>query len=181
MRNLFSDWLKRQCGIIDRNGDDMMNYLLMKVDYLSERVVYLESENKKLLSDIVDLNRDLENAKSDFKSDLEELDRSVDNIKSDVEMGNFNYIWEVLDELQRDYKDLEVPDESDIRDIIQRELDALEPEQAQLETEDADNIRKMVVNTMSDLMEHRVRIHSHTIWKKIGTAVEEIIEEHTNI
>jgi hypothetical protein len=132
MKGLFSKWLKRQCGVIDDAGTNRLNYLIMKVDYLSEKVVTLETEKKQLMSDIISL----ENTQSDYESELGNLERLIESLSNDVESGNFNYIWEKLDDVYEDVKSMEVPTMEDIRYIVGQEMENTPDESSLFDTEE---------------------------------------------
>lgn len=180
MRNLFSNWLKRQTGVIDEAGTNRLNYLIMKADYLSDKVQSLEMENKQLMNDIISL----QNSQSDYETELGEIDRKVENVSSDVEDGNFNYIWEKLDEVCNNVDNLETPTEEDIRDLIQQETEDLYANKnlATPDDEDGvDNIRTMVVNIINDVIEHRIRTHSHSVWTKIDELVKDVLDKEAQV
>lgn len=180
MRDLFKNWLKRQTGAIDENGVDRLNYLTMKADYLSEKVQSLELENKQLMNDIISL----QNSQSDYEEELGDIDRRVENVSNDVENGNFNYIWEKLDEVCDDMRDLEVPTSEDIREIIHQETEDLYDSMNRNSPEDdneADNIRTMVVNIINDVIEHRIRTHSNKVWTKIEELVSDVLKEDASL
>lgn len=180
MKNLFSNWLKRQTGVIDESGTNRLNYLLMKADYLSEKVQALELEKKQLMNDIISL----QNSQSDYEVELGDIDRKVENVSSDVENGNFNYIWEKLDDVCSDVEGLEIPTGEDIRDIIQQETEDLYAEKDLRTPEDeneTDSIRTMVVNIINDVIEHRIRTHSNSVWTKIDELVKDVLDKEAQV
>ena len=146
MKESFSNWLKRQCGVMDDAGTDRLNYLIMKVDYLSDKVQTLEMEKKQLMSDIISL----ENTQSEYESELGNLERAIESVSSDVESGNFNYIWEKLDDVCDDVGSMEVPTTEDIRDIINQEMENIQNELSFFDAEEEgqlDNTQTTAVNT----------------------------------
>ena len=167
-------------GVIDESGTNRLNYLLMKADYLSDKVQALELEKKQLINDIISL----QNSQSDYESELGDIDRKVENVSSDVENGNFNYIWEKLDDVCRDVEGLEIPTGEDIRDIIQQETEDLYAEKDLRTPEDeneTDNIRTMVVNIINDVIEHRIRTHSNSVWTKIDELVKDVLDKEAQV
>lgn len=113
--------IKEKLGLIDKNGVDRMNYLLMKVDYLSTE---LNEAKEKILN----LERDLSsvyNVQSDLKTDISMNEDEIDSIKGSLEEHSLPYLWEIVDDNKDFIKNLEVLDNYHVRDIVKQELEAL--------------------------------------------------------
>ena len=119
--NSIKYWIKERLGLIDKNGIDRINYLLMKVDYLSTE---LNEAKEKILN----LERDLSsvyNVQSDLKTDISMNEDEIDSVKGSLEENSLPYLWEIVDENKDFIKNLEVLDDYHVRDIIKQELEAL--------------------------------------------------------
>lgn len=119
--NSIKYWIKERLGLIDKNGTDRINYLLMKVDYLSTE---LNEAKEKILN----LERDLSsvyNVQSDLKTDISMNEDEIDSVKGSLEENSLPYLWEIVDENKDFIKNLEVLDDYHVRDIIKQELEAL--------------------------------------------------------
>lgn len=119
--NSIKYWIKERLGLIDKNGIDRINYLLMKVDYLSTE---LNEAKEKILN----LERDLSsvyNVQSDLKTDISTNEDEIDSVKGSLEENSLPYLWEIVDENKDFIKNLEVLDDYHVRDIIKQELEAL--------------------------------------------------------
>lgn len=122
-------WIKEKLGLIDKGGVDRINYLLMKVDYLSTELNEAKGQILSLEKDISGIH----NEQFDIKETVNTNEYDIDNLKSDLENHNIPYLWEITDENKSFIRDIEIPDEYHIREIIKLELDALkstnDPEQ----------------------------------------------------
>lgn len=119
--NSIKYWIKEKLGLIDNNGIDRINYLLMKVDYVSTE---LNEAKEKILN----LERDLSsvyNVQSDLKTDISMNEDEIDSVKSSLEEHSLPYLWEIVDDNKDFIKNLEVLDDYHVRDIIKQELEAL--------------------------------------------------------
>ena len=119
--NSIKYWIKERLGLIDKNGIDRINYLLMKVDYLSTE---LNEAKEKILN----LERDLSsvyNVQSDLKTDISMNEDEIDSIKGSLEEHSLPYLWEIVDDNKDFIKNLEVLDNYHVRDIVKQELEAL--------------------------------------------------------
>lgn len=114
--------IKEKLGLIDKNGVDRMNYLLMKVDYLSTELNEAKEKILKLEQDISSIY----NVQSDLKTDVSMNEDEIDSIKGSLEEHSLPYLWEIVDENKDFIKNLEVLDENHIREIIKQELEALQ-------------------------------------------------------
>ena len=115
-------WIKEKIGLIDKNGVDRMNYLLMKVDYLSTELNEAKEKILKLEQDMSSIY----NVQSDMKTDISMNEDEIDTIKGNLEEHSLPYLWEIVDENKDFIKNLEVLDEHHVRDIINQELEALQ-------------------------------------------------------
>jgi chromosome segregation ATPase len=115
-------WIKEKIGLIDKNGVDRMNYLLMKVDYLSTELNEAKEKILKLEQDMSSIY----NVQSDMKTDISMNEDEIDTIKGSLEEHSLPYLWEIVDENKDFIKNLEVLDEHHVRDIINQELEALQ-------------------------------------------------------
>ena len=120
--NRIKYWIKEKIGLIDKNGVDRMNYLLMKVDYLSTELNEAKEKILKLEQDISSIY----NVQSDMKTDISMNEDEIDTIKGSLEEHSLPYLWEIVDENKDFIKNLEVLDEYHVRDIINQELEALQ-------------------------------------------------------
>lgn len=115
-------WIKEKIGLIDKNGVDRMNYLLMKVDYLSTELNEAKEKILKLEQDISSIY----DSQSYIRTDVSMNEDEIDSIKGSLEEHSLPYLWEIVDENKDFIKNLEVLDENHIRDIIKQELEALQ-------------------------------------------------------
>ena len=120
--NRIKYWIKEKIGLIDKNGVDRMNYLLMKVDYLSTELNEAKEKILKLEQDMSSIY----NVQSDMKTDISMNEDEIDTIKGSLEEHSLPYLWEIVDENKDFIKNLEVLDEYHVRDIINQELEALQ-------------------------------------------------------
>ena len=120
--NRIKYWIKEKIGLIDKNGVDRMNYLLMKVDYLSTELNEAKEKILKLEQDMSSIY----NVQSDMKTDISMNEDEIDTIKGSLEEHSLPYLWEIVDENKDFIKNLEVLDEHHVRDIINQELEALQ-------------------------------------------------------
>jgi len=119
--NSIKYWIKEKLGLIDKNGVDTINYLLMKVDYLSTELNEAKEKILKLEQDISSVY----NVQSDLKTDISMNEDEIDSVKSNIEEHSLPYLWEIVDENKDFIKNLEVLDDYHVRDIIKQELEAL--------------------------------------------------------
>lgn len=119
--NSIKYWIKGKIGLIDNNGIDRMNYLLMKVDYLSTELNEAKEKILKLEQDISSIY----NVQSDMRSNISMNEDEIDSIKSSLEEHSLPYLWEIVDENKDFIKNLEVLDDYHVRDIVNQELEAL--------------------------------------------------------
>ena len=119
--NRIKYWIKEKIGLIDKNGVDRVNYLLMKVDYLSTELNEAKEKILKLEQDMSSIY----NVQSDMKTDISMNEDEIDSVKSNIEEHSLSYLWEIVDENKDFIKNLEVLDDYHVRDIIRQELEAL--------------------------------------------------------
>ena len=119
--NSIKYWIKGKIGLIDNNGIDRMNYLLMKVDYLSTELNEAKEKILKLEQDISSIY----NVQSDMRSNISMNEDEIDLIKGNLEEHSLPYLWEIVDENKDFIKNLEVLDDYHVRDIVNQELEAL--------------------------------------------------------
>ena len=119
--NRIKYWIKEKIGLIDKNGVDRMNYLLMKVDYLSTELNEAKEKILKLEQDMSSIY----NVQSDMKTDISMNEDEIDTIKGSLEEHSLPYLWEIVDENKDFIKNLEVLDDYHVRDIVKQELEAL--------------------------------------------------------
>ncbi len=119
--NSIKYWIKGKIGLIDNNGIDRMNYLLMKVDYLSTELNEAKEKILKLEQDISSIY----NVQSNMRSDISMNEDEIDLIKGNLEEHSLPYLWEIVDENKDFIKNLEVLDDYHVRDIVNQELEAL--------------------------------------------------------
>lgn len=120
--NRIKYWIKESIGLIDKNGVDRMNYLLMKVDYLSTELNEAKEKILKLEQDISSIY----DSQSYIRTDVSMNEDEIDSIKGSLEEHSLPYLWEIVDENKDFIKNLEVLDEYHVRDIINQELEALQ-------------------------------------------------------
>ena len=113
--------IKEKLGLIDKNGVDRMNYLLMKVDYLSTELNEAKEKILKLEQDISSIY----DSQSYIRTDVSMNEDEIDSIKSSLEEHSLPYLWEIVDENKDFIKNLEVLDDYHVRDIVNQELEAL--------------------------------------------------------
>ena len=130
--NRIKYWIKESIGLIDKNGVDRMNYLLMKVDYLSTELNEAKEKILKLEQDISSIY----NVQSDMRTDISMNEDEIDTIKGSLEEHSLPYLWEIVDENKDFIKNLEVLDEYHVRDIIKQELEALQSAEGMEVTEE---------------------------------------------
>ncbi len=119
--NSIKYWIKEKIGLIDNNGIDRINYLLMKVDYLSTELNEAKEKILKLEQDISSIY----NVQSNMRSDISMNEDEIDLIKGNLEEHSLPYLWEIVDENKDFIKNLEVLDDYHVRDIVNQELEAL--------------------------------------------------------
>lgn len=124
-------WIKEKLGLIDKDGVDRINYLLMKVDYLSTELKEAKEQVWKLERDVSSIY----NVQVDTKHDVSMNEDAIDTIKSDIEEHSIGYLWEITDENKEFIKNLEVLDEYHVRDIIKQELEGLKSTESAEDTE----------------------------------------------
>lgn len=124
-------WIKEKLGLIDKDGVDRINYLLMKVDYLSTELKEAKEQVWKLERDVSSIY----NVQVDTKHDVSMNEDAIDTIKSDIEEHSIGYLWEITDENKEFIKNLEVLDEYHVRDIIKQELEGLKSTESVGDTE----------------------------------------------
>ncbi len=129
--NSIKYWIKEKLGLIDKDGIDRINYLLMKVDYLSTELKEAKEQVWKLERDVSSIY----NVQVDTKHDVSMNEDAIDTIKSDIEEHSIGYLWEITDENQEFIKNLEVLDEYHVRDIIKQELEGLKSTESAEDTE----------------------------------------------
>lgn len=133
MKNAVIRWIKGQLGLII-DDTEMTSYWTLKIDYLSSMVQELQKENKKLLADIYHLENSIDNVlqkANDNEEEISELEYKHDNLKDSFEEWNFDYMYEKIDELDRNFSDIEIPLESDIREVFYNEWEAIRNKGAQ--------------------------------------------------
>ncbi len=130
--NSIKYWIKEKLGLIDNNGIDRINYLLMKVDYLSTELNEAKEKILKLEQDISSIY----NVQSDMRSNISINDDEIDSVKSSLEEHSLPYLWEIVDENKDFIKNLEVLDDYHVRDIVKQELEALKSTEGVGETEE---------------------------------------------
>ena len=168
------NWIKKQLGLVDTDGVEMVNYLLMKVDYLSSRVNELENERKRTLKDLIRLDETVdENTKN-----LVDFERKVRDLKDEIVDTNFGYMWEKIDELETDLGDLEIPTNDDIRDVVSSELDELTRGSQELNSNEED-LRKMILSSANDLIEYKIARNNYETWSQLKACAQIILEDHS--
>jgi len=168
------NWIKKQLGLVDTDGVEMVNYLLMKVDYLSSRVNELENERKRTLKDLIRLDETVdENTKN-----LVDFERKVRDLKDEIVDTNFGYMWEKIDELATDLGDLEIPTNDDIRDVVSSELDELTRGSQELNSNEED-LRKMILSSANDLIEYKIARNNYETWSQLKACAQIILEDHS--
>lgn len=130
--NSIKYWIKEKLGLIDKDGIDKINYLLMKVDYLTTELNEAKEQVLKLERDVSSIY----NVQVDIKHDVSMNEDAVDTLRSDVEEHSIGYLWEITDENKEFIKNLEVLDEYHVRDIIKQELEGLKSTESVGETEE---------------------------------------------
>ena len=90
--NRIKYWIKEKIGLIDKNGVDRMNYLLMKVDYLSTELNEAKEKILKLEQDISSVY----NVQSDLKTDISMNEDEIDSVKSNIEEHSLPYLREIV-------------------------------------------------------------------------------------
>lgn len=150
MKDAVIRWIKGQLGLII-DDTEMTSYWTLKVDYLSSMVQELQKENKKLLADVYRLEQRIEDVLEkvvENEDEISDLENKHDNLKYEFEEANVGYMWEKIDELDRNFSDLEIPLESDIREVFYNEWEAIRNKGAQsIEDE---------INTENELSTERV-------------------------
>lgn len=124
--------IKEKLGLIDKNGVDRINHLLMKVDYLSTELNEAKDKILKLERDISSIY----NVQSDLKTDISMNEDEVDSIKGSLEEHSLPYLWEIVDDNKDFIKNLEVLEDYHVRDIVKQELEALKSTEGVGETEE---------------------------------------------
>lgn len=124
--------IKEKLGLIDTNGVDRINYLLMKVDYLSTELNEAKEKVLKLERDVSSIY----NAQSDLKTDISMNEDEIDSVKGSLEEHSLPYLWEIVDDNKDFIKNLEVLDDYHVRDIVKQELEALKSTEGVGETEE---------------------------------------------
>lgn len=148
--NSIKNWIKERLDIIDNTGVDRMNYLLMKVDYLStelkeakEKIECLDEEMKSIYDRHESLSRDV--------SIIEE---TTDNLESDIQNHNLGFMWEVIDENKENLSEIEVPTEHDIREIVKMELDELKADSEPIPDDGVSNERLITGIVRSEISQY---------------------------
>ena len=134
--NSINYWIKKKLGLIDKGGVNRINYLLMKVDYLSTELHEAKEQIFKLEKDVSGIHDE----QHETRETVSNNEYEIDSVKSDLENHNIPYLWEIVDNNKDYIKNLEVPDEYNIREIIKLELDALKGTNDSQETIGGDSI-----------------------------------------
>lgn len=106
---------------------DLTSYLLLKVDYQSQCIQELQDSIEILQGNI-----------ESTEMDVSELRDECSRLDDDFNEYSFGQMYNELEDLKDEMRELEIPTESDIRDIIQYEIENM-PKEISAE-EELDNI-----------------------------------------
>mgnify|MGYP001083864082 CR=1 FL=1 len=126
MKTKILNWVKGQLGLIV-DDTDLTSYLLLKVDYQSQCIQELQDSIEILQGNI-----------ESTEMDVSELRDECSRLDDDFNEYSFGQMYNELEDLKDEMRELEIPTESDIRDIIQYEIENM-PKEISAE-EELDNI-----------------------------------------
>jgi len=116
MKTRVLNWVKGQLGLIV-DDTNLIPYLLLKVDYQSQCI-------QELQDSIEILQGKIDSTEMDVSGLTDECSRLEDEL-NEYSIGN---MYNELEDLKDEMRELEIPTESDIRDIIHYEIENMPKE-----------------------------------------------------
>lgn len=116
MKTKVLNWVKGQLGLIV-DGTDYISYLLMKVDYQSQCIQELQDSLEILQGNL-----------EATEMDVSELRDECSRLEDELNEYSLGQMYNELEDLKDEMRELDVPTESDIRDIIHYEIENMPKE-----------------------------------------------------